>query len=281
MIRHTHFNHKGHKTAATIHGPDGGTPVILLHGGGQTRHSWGKATAALARSGFCAYALDLRGHGDSDWAPDGDYRMDAYANDLRNAFAEIGRPAVVVGASLGGMSALLAAGESPEVPLLSLVLVDITSRASSKGIEHIVGFMGGTLGGFDSIDDAADAVARYLPHRKRPGDLSGLQKNLRQRSDGRYYWHWDPRMHQEPSADTQAAMDLRMEAAARRVQAPTLILRGGKSELVTPEGAAAFVKLFKRGELAEIGGAHHMVAGDLNDPFSDALVDFIARHAAR
>jgi pimeloyl-ACP methyl ester carboxylesterase len=279
VIRHTTFTHRGHKTAATIHGPDAGTPVVFLHGAGQTRYSWGNATASLARAGFCTWSLDLRGHGDSDWSPDGDYRLETFADDLRNVLADIGRPAAVVGASLGGISALIAAGETPRVPILSLTLVDITSRASQKGVEHIVGFMEGTLGGFDSLEDAADAVAKYLPHRKRPKDLAGLGKNLRRRADGRYYWHWDPRIHQRPQDLDMDAFDRRLEEAARRVEAPTLILRGGRSELVTPEGARAFVSLFRHGELAEIDDAHHMVAGDQNDPFSGALVAFVARHA--
>jgi len=122
-------------------------------------------------------------------------------------------------------------------------------------------------------------VARYLPHRKRPTDLSGLQKNLRKRADGRYYWHWDPRMHQRNQKHDSSSWDQRLDEAAARVRVPTLILRGGRSELVTPEGARAFVKLFRHGELAEIHDAHHMVAGDQNDPFSDALIDFVARHA--
>lgn len=279
MQRHATFVRNGHKTAATVQGPESGTPVVLLHGGGQTRHAWGNTTAALARSGFLAYALDLRGHGDSDWAADGDYGMTAYADDLRQALADIGRPAAVVGASLGGIASLIALGESPQAEALSLTLVDITSRASKQGVEHIVGFMENTLGGFDTLDHAADAVAQYLPHRKRPTDLSGLKKNLRQREDGRYYWHWDPRMHQRNTEHKDYDFDERLETAARNVKVPTLILRGGRSELVTPEGARAFVKFFRHGELVEIDNAHHMVAGDQNDPFSDALCAFVARHA--
>jgi pimeloyl-ACP methyl ester carboxylesterase len=280
-MRHREFIvNGGHRIAASFAGPEGGMPVMLLHGGGQTRHAWGKAAAALARVGCRAYSLDLRGHGDSAWSADGNYALEAYCDDLRGVVEQIGRTPALVGASLGGMVALLAAAETPPLAISCLVLVDVTARLSTKGVDYIAGFMNGTVGGFDSIEEAGLAVAKYLPHRKPPKDLSGLRKNLREGKDGRLYWHWDPAMQRGGSEDDMATLARRMEAAARLVDAPTLILRGGKSELVTPEAASEFVQMFPRGEFVEIGDAHHMVAGDQNDPFSQAMVDFIGRHTA-
>lgn len=281
-MRHREFVvNGGHRIASSFAGPEDGAPVMLLHGGGQTRHAWGKALAALARAGYRAYSLDLRGHGDSAWASDGNYALEAYCDDLRGVVEQIGGTPALVGASLGGMVALLAAGESPQLAVSCLVLVDVTARLSTKGVDYITGFMNGTIGGFDSLEQAGEAVAKYLPHRKPPKDLSGLRKNLREGKDGRLYWHWDPAMQRGGSEDDMATLARRMEAAAKRVDAPTLILRGGKSELVTPEAASEFVRMFRHGGIVEIGNAHHMVAGDQNDPFSQALVDFIRAHAAR
>ena len=186
---------------------------------------------------------------------------------------------MLVGASLGGITALITAGEEPDMGVPCMVLVDITSRADVQGMDKIRNFMESTIGGFDSIESAADAVAEYLPHRRRPSDLSGLRKNLRRKEDGRFYWHWDPHMRLANRAFSREEMDLRMEAAALRVDVPTLILRGGRSELVTSERANAFSALFAKGEVAEILDAHHMVAGDQNDPFNQALVSFIVKHA--
>ena len=279
-MRHREFIvNGGHRIVGSFAGPDDGMPVMLLHGGGQTRHAWGRAVAALAREGYQAYSLDLRGHGDSAWSAEGDYALEAYCDDLRGVVEQIGRTPALVGASLGGMVSLLAAAEPPALAVSCLVLVDVTARLSTKGVDYIAEFMNGTVGGFDSIEDAGLAVAKYLPHRKPPKDLSGLRKNLREGKDGRLYWHWDPAMQRGGSEEEMAILARRMEAAARLVTAPTLILRGGKSELVTPEAASEFVKMFPRGEFVEIGDAHHMVAGDQNDPFSQALVDFVRKHA--
>lgn len=270
----------GHRLMASYAGPEEGVPVVLLHGGGQTRHAWGKAVVALARAGYRAYSIDLRGHGESAWSDAGEYALEHYRDDLRGVVEQIGRPPVLVGASLGGMVCLLAAGEAPVIATPCLVLVDVTARLSMKGVEYIVGFMNGTIGGFDSLEDAGKAVAKYLPHREPPKDLSGLRKNLRERADGRLYWHWDPATQRGGSEAEFEKVSLRMEAAVTHVAAPTLILRGGKSELVTREGAHEFARRFKSGQVIEIDNAHHMVAGDQNDPFSQALIDFIQRNTA-
>ena len=169
-------------------------PALLLHGGGQTHHAWKGSAESLAAAGWRAVAMDLRGHGDSDWAPDGDYRFDRYADDLLDmAGALLARP-VVVGASLGGMAILMAAARAAAFPFAACVLVDITPRVRPEGVAEILGFMSAGLeDGFESIEAAAEAVARYLPHRPRPVAAKGLEKNLRRGPDGRYRWHWDPK----------------------------------------------------------------------------------------
>jgi pimeloyl-ACP methyl ester carboxylesterase len=163
---------------ADADGPQAGLQVVLLHGGGQTRGAWGKTVAELARHGCRAYAVDMRGHGESDWAPGGNYRIETYANDLREIVASFGRPAVLVGASLGGLAAVIAAGEAPQLAALGVVLVDVSPNLRQAGVDAIIGFMRATSDGFDSVEHAADAIAAYLPHRPRPTDLTGLRKNL-------------------------------------------------------------------------------------------------------
>jgi pimeloyl-ACP methyl ester carboxylesterase len=157
-------------------------PVVLLHGGGQTRHAWGETGRALAARGYEVIAMDLRGHGDSGWAADRDYSLDAYRDDLQAVQTYLGRPAVLMGASLGGIAAMLAAGEGDPALVSALVLVDITHRPSPEGASKIQAFMRSGRDGFVSLDEAVDAVAAYLPHRRRPRDPSGLMKNLRQRN---------------------------------------------------------------------------------------------------
>jgi pimeloyl-ACP methyl ester carboxylesterase len=258
---------------ADAEGPDSGAPVVLFHGGGQTRGAWGKTVSALAARGFRAYAVDMRGHGESDWAEAGDYRIEAFADDLRHIVYHLGRPAFLVGASLGGLAAMLAAGEAPRLDPLGVVLVDVSPNLLPEGVGVILGFMRATMAGFDSVEAAADAIAAYLPHRPRPSDLSGLRKNLKLGADGSYHWHWDPRTLDHIVDPVQ--MNRRLDAAAVQIACPALLIRGAESELVTKAAAADFMNLFPRGRVVDIPNARHMVAGDSNTAFRDELVSFI------
>ena len=167
--------------------------VIMLHGGGQTRHSWKGVAAKIANLGFHVIAHDLRGHGESFWDSDGDYTFDAHRDDLVKIIQQLGKKANLVGASLGGMISLSLAGHEEESKHCSgLIMVDIGMRPNDEGSDRIVEFMRSGAKGFASVEEAADAVSGYLPHRERPKDISGLKKNLRLKEDGRYYWHWDP-----------------------------------------------------------------------------------------
>jgi pimeloyl-ACP methyl ester carboxylesterase len=255
----------------------GRRPVVLLHGGGQTRHAWGETGARLAGLGYDVTSLDLRGHGDSAWSSDGHYRMDDFRDDLIALLDRRESPAVVIGASLGGVAALLACGEGAANRVKSLVLVDITHRIAADGASRIQAFMSSNHEGFASLEEAAEAVAGYLPHRPRPRDPSGLMKNLRERQ-GRLFWHWDPGFLAITAANRGGQGD-RLERAAASLAIPTLLVRGGRSEIVSPEDARAFLDLVTHAELAEVDGAAHMVAGDDNSRFGAALFDFLARAA--
>lgn len=270
--------------AGELEGPVDGPPVLLLHGGGQTRHSWAATLQTLADRGWRACSLDLRGHGDSQWAPDGDYSLDAFAADVRAASATFSRPPALVGASLGGLSSLVAIADHPAQTELaaSLVLVDVAHRLEEKGRDRIGAFMTGHTGGFDSLEDAADAVAAYNPARPRPADLSGLRKNLRQHPDGRWFWHWDPRFigGRSGSADeTRSSMvePGRLRDAAASLEVPTLLVRGRSSDLLSAAGAREFLELVPHAEFADVAGAGHMVAGDRNEIFNRAVLEFLAR----
>ncbi len=267
----------GLKLAADVWGDAESPPVLLLHGGGQTRHAWGGPGEALAASGWRAIALDMRGHGDSDWAADGDYAIDAYVADLIAVVDGLDRPPAVVGASLGGLTTLLAAGEAG-CRLAAVVLVDCAPRLEADGVARIIEFMRGGLDGFASLDEAADAIASYLPHRKRPDDLSGLAKNLRRRPDGRFRWHWDPRFVDGTRRPTASQQPDRLLRAAEQLRVPTMLVRGRMSDVVSEAGAAEFLEHAPQAEFVDVSGAGHMVAGDRNDAFTDAVAAFLNRH---
>lgn len=270
----------GVQLAADLYGNETDPPVLLLHGGGQTRHSWGGAARAFAEAGKFALSIDLRGHGHSDWSPDGVYGMTQFAADVRSIAASLGRPPALVGASLGGLSSLLAVGES-ELPLASaLVLVDVAPRIEVEGRMKIQGFMRAGMRGFDTLEAAADSIAAYIPHRPRPTDLSGLQKNLRQRGDGRWYWHWDPRWitnHEGVDGQEGLVHHDRLTAAARRVTIPTMLVRGRMSDIVSDQGVQELLELIPHAEVVDVAGAGHMVAGDKNDVFNAAVIEFVNR----
>ena len=284
--RELHFTGAhGNRLAGEETGPADGHPVILLHGGGQTRHAWQETGARLGRDGFRAIWIDQRGHGDSEWDTQGRYRFAEFAADLACVASAIrresGHAPAVVGASLGGIATMMVAG-GPEGELLSGgVLVDITPSVNPQGVDRITGFMQAhAADGFASVEEAADAVAAYLPHRSRPRSGAGLLKNLRLADNGRYVWHWDPRFLDGPqSVDPMSPQFVRqMSDTTGRIKMPLMLVRGTLSELVQDSHVAEFTALAPHAEVADVRDAGHMVAGDRNDIFADAVTEFLQRH---
>jgi pimeloyl-ACP methyl ester carboxylesterase len=249
--------------------------LLLLHGGGQTRHSWKRTAARLAQAGWTTITLDTRGHGDSGWASDGDYSMDALVGDLRAVAAQLAESPIVIGASMGGLTALVSEGERPG-GMRALVLVDVAPRVEQAGSERIQAFMRGAPDGFASLEEVADAVAAYNPHRPRPKSVDGLRKNVRLHADGRWYWHWDPVFVNGGDEPRRALSPERFYAAARSIHIPTLLIRGQLSDILSPEGAAEVLEMIPGAGFVDVAGTGHMVAGDDNDVFTEALTDFLS-----
>jgi pimeloyl-ACP methyl ester carboxylesterase len=269
----------GLELAADGYGDPTHPPALLLHGGGQTRHSWGGTARRLAREGWYAVTADLRGHGESDWDPTGAYHHESFRDDAIALARNFDRPPVMIGASLGGISSLLAIDAAGADLARALVLVDIATRMEASGTERIMAFMRGGEEGFANLEEVADAVSAYNPHRPRPSDISGLEKNLRRGEDGRYHWHWDPdflRVDPTRSENDFLNADL-LDRAAGRLSVPTLLVRGRMSDLLSEQGARVFLEQVPHAEFADVSGAGHMVAGDRNDLFSDAVIRFLER----
>jgi pimeloyl-ACP methyl ester carboxylesterase len=283
MTEETEFRGRdGNRMAADVAGDPDDPPVVLLHGGGQTRHSWGTTLDTLGARGWRVYSVDLRGHGDSEWAADGDYTLDALSGDVLAITRTFATPPALVGASLGGISSLAAIGEHPdETVARALVLVDVAPRIEEAGRDRIGAFMAERMeSGFGSLDEVADAIQRYNPHRPRPSNLAGLEKNLRKRDDGRWYWHWDPafisgKLGGQDETRSSLVDPQRLQAAARAISVPTLLVRGRVSDLLSEEGAQELLQLVPHARLVDVAGAGHMVAGDRNDLFNDAVVGFL------
>jgi pimeloyl-ACP methyl ester carboxylesterase len=272
-LRGSHLN-----LAADAAGPADAPTLLFLHGSGQTRQSWSSALAEAIQRGYRAISVDLRGHGDSEWSPDGEYTLDKFAADIRNVIDQLDDEPIVIGASLGGLIGMMIAA-APPPRLRALVLVDITARVEMSGANEVIAFMDSAPNGFASLEEAAAAVAAYLPHRPTPKNTNGLKRNLRLRN-GRYYWHWDPafiQMGRDSQGKLRADGPNPLETFARAIDIPTLLVRGSRSRIVSEAGAREFLEMVPHAEFVDIAGAHHMVAGDANDAFNDAVFDFIDR----
>lgn len=266
----------GMTLAAHSYGDPTSPPVILSHGGGQTRHSWGATAQALADQGWYAIAYDHRGHGDSSWSADGDYHIDRFAEDLRELATQFDTLPVLVGASLGGLSAMVAEGEFADGVFRAIVLVDIVPRMDPGGAAKIIEFMGTHMSdGFSTLEEAADVIAQYTG-RPRRTNVNGLRKNLRLGEDGRFRWHWDPNFVNQKQSSEKISDPERMVKAVQTITVPMMLIRGQLSDLVTPELAEDFLRLVPHAHYVDVENARHMVAGDRNDIFSLEIEKFLA-----
>lgn len=268
----------GHRLAAERWQADGPVigEVVLAHGGGQTRHSWQRTAAALAAQGWRAIAYDARGHGDSEWRRDSRYEIDGHVHDLQAVVRHCEGPPVLVGASLGGMVSLLAQGEGEDIAR-AIVLVDVAPRVERSGVGRILGFMRAHRDGFGSLDEVAQALRDYNPHRSTQASVEGLKKNVRRHADGRWYWHWDPAILDTAQDISRVHPDDRLAAAAQQIRIPTLLIRGGQSDVVSDASVDQLRALIPHARHINVAHTGHMVAGDDNDVFTNEVLLFLAQ----
>lgn len=256
--------------------PGQGPGVLLAHGFGQTRQAWVQTQRRLAAAGHASLAWDLRGHGQSGRNPAGSrYSGEQFVDDVGTAAAALGTAPILVGASMGGLTGLMA--QARDRVFSAMVLVDITPRWEASGVERILGFMNAHPEGFDSFEHAAEQIAAYLPHRREKKTPAQLAHLLNARPDGRLAWHWDPRLLSEFIPSTGDLQHL-IEDACRQLDIPVLLVSGGRSDLVTSRTVEHFLELAPHARHVQLPDATHMVAGDDNDAFADALLHFLHDH---
>jgi pimeloyl-ACP methyl ester carboxylesterase len=249
-------------------------PLLFAHGFGQSRHAWTRTAEVLAADGWRTVTFDARGHGDSGRPADGRYELAQFIEDLLLVAHSLGQPPVLVGASMGGLLGIAAAGEIRPDPFRALVLVDITPRWEGAGVERMLEFMRAHPDGFVSLDDAAAAVASYLPQRRRHKDRDELAQLLRRSSDGRLRWHWDPAMLGSIAHDGERHQQ-RLLDAARKIAVPVLLVSGGRSDVVSHATVTEFLQAVPHAEHVEVPHAGHTLAGDDNAAFAAAIEAFL------
>jgi pimeloyl-ACP methyl ester carboxylesterase len=249
-------------------------PIVLLHGGNQSAHSWDLVSLHLAER-YHVFALDQRGHGDSEWNRGADYSMAAMASDVESFFAVCGveRP-VVFGHSMGGMVALTLTHRRPELPRAA-VLVDVGPELSETGTRLIGDFVHRNVE-FDDIEEFLDRVEQYDPYRKRAHMERTLKYNLLRRADGRYVSKTDRRrffsesdegtssVHGTPTLEEIAELDL-----------PVLVVRGSESNVLLPEPAERFASTLPNGRLATVADCGHNVHSQNTVGFLEVVGPFL------
>lgn len=250
--------------------------LIFAHGFGQTRHAWARTARSLAAQGYPGLSYDARGHGDSHRNPENEpYEGDQFADDLIIVAGAQPQAPVLIGASMGGLFGLIAESRWPGL-FSAMVLVDITPRWESAGLQRILGFMTAFPEGFDSLQHASDSIAAYLPHRKSRKSSTELGELLRLGDDDRWRWHWDPRLIDELARDSEQHQDAIAEAASR-VRCPVLLISGGRSDLVSERTVEEFRSLVPHADHVHLPNATHMVAGDDNDTFTSTVLAYLAQ----
>ncbi len=252
------------------------TPVLMLHGFAQTCHSWDFAALSLCDR-LRIIALDQRGHGDSQWAPDGDYSPEAHQRDL-HAFVqalELG-DLILMGLSMGGRSSFTYAAVHPE-RIKALVIVDAAPLHQRSGSDAVRRFVqaGDEL---DSIDEFVGRAHRYNPNpRRTPEQIKGsLLHNLMQLPNGKWTWKYDKALRapgRRPSPDP--GLTRRLWGYMEKIKCPTLVIRGSESNVVSQDTAEEMCSRLSQGQLAVVEGAGHLVPGHNPSGFNRAVAQFL------
>jgi len=263
-----------------------GPPIVLLHGGGLNAHTWSRVCAVL-RTDLRCIAPDLRGHGDSDWHPEGDYTLESHAADVGALASALGLDRfVLAGMSLGGSVALTFAG-GDRASLVGLVLVDVGPGGSREEGRRRLGALLEGHQEYASIEEVVDRALALNPGRSRERLRRNVELNMRRTPAGAWTWKWDPRIRWRAAPMTEdeerryaAERSARLWAAAAAVDCPTLVVRGGDSDLFLDEDARRTVAGFRSARLETIPGAGHTVQADRPDELAAVLRAFVERDVA-
>ena len=273
LSRNTVFNHQ--RFHFLEWGEPETPPVVLLHGGNQSAHAWDLVSLNLCRD-YHVYALDQRGHGDSEWSRGAHYSVADMRADAEAfvGMAGTGSKPVLVGHSMGGMVSLALAVEHAEL-LDALVVVDIGPEVGEAGTKMIRNFVGRNIE-FDDMEEFLDRVEKYDPYRSREHIQRTLKYNLIVRADGRYVSKSDRRRFESKGDDSKRLRHAPSLEMLKGLDLPVLVVRGGNSNVLEPDAAERFAAALPRGRLITVPNCGHNVASQNTPGFLAALRPFLS-----
>ena len=258
-------------------GNEGRRPIVFLHGGGLTAHTYDLVCLALRPEHHCI-ALDLRGHGDSEWSPVMDYGIESNAGDVAAFVEHLALPELVlVGMSLGGLTALQYAGEH-SARLAGLVVIDIGPQFQRAGSNKIREFLAAPAE-HGSVEDFVRSAKAFNPRRDEALLRRSLLHNLRRTPAGTWVWKWDPRRRAATESDSEDRRSARLWESVDRIRCSTLVVRGAESEIFLEADAVALTSRLPSGRWTTIENAGHTVQGDNPAGLVAALRPFLAEVA--
>ena len=251
-------------------GSTGKPPFVCLHGGAQTAHSWDDF-APVVRGDYHVYALDQRGHGDSDWAADGDYSRFTQCEDVAAFVSALGlSPFILAGLSMGGINAITYTARHPE-KVRALIIVDVGPEIETHGRENIQNFT--RIDELDSVEAFIERAHRFNPRRSLENLRQRLSHNLKQLPSGKWTWKFDQKRLGAGGRSGIGPEGLWEDV--RKIRCPTLIVRGGESDILTPEAAERMRTVIPDSRVTVVPGAGHSVMGDNPAGFATAVQEFL------
>ena len=248
-------------------------PLVLLHGVGQTCHTWDLFAAAMSPH-FHVMAFDQRGHGDTDWAADKDYSRRSMVKDVEAFTTALGLDRFfLTGMSMGGANSLSFTANNPD-RVEALVVVDVGPRVENKGVQNIRNFMK-DFREFDSLDEAAAVIHKFNPRRP----LEIIRKytvvyNLKQLPSGKWTWKYDTYFSEGHSRINVKQMQQELSQEVKKITCPTLLVKGAESDVLSLDGARLLQTAIPGSEFALVAGAGHSVMGDNPPGFEAAVREF-------
>jgi esterase len=254
-------------------GEPGARPIVLLHGGHQSAHSWDLVSLHLAQR-YHVLALDQRGHGDSEWARDVSYTNHEMSLDAE-AFigaTRLQRP-LLMGHSMGGRNAMLLTRRNPSL-LRALVIVDVGPEVSDRGRVVIAGFVRDNEE-FDDLDHFVRNVQQYDPYRSREHIERTVKYNMLQRADGKFVSKCDANPRRLGVVRGTGPQENITLEEARAFDLPVLLVRGADSRILTADAAERFRDALPNGNLVTVPNCGHNVHGQNTKGFIDAIDEFL------